>query len=337
MQPLISIVLATYNGEKFIRQQIESILEQDYDNLEIIIIDDCSTDTTVSIVQEYAKRDNRIDFVPLKTNLGAVGAFEAGLSRAKGKYIALSDQDDIFDKNKISTMSAELSIHPDFDMVVSDLRLIAEDGAVISESMWRFQKVKQRVGKPFHRLIYTNFVTGCSCMFTNRLLKMALPFPRGCIIHDWWLSVLAASARGGGILLLPSPLVSYRQHGVNVIGAHSGGVSTALRRAPDLNQRTEWYSKNVTRIEGYLESGAWNETELKILQSVKKVFYGYVTERDHTLLQRLLLLPSRLAFALAENPVHLTGIVVFTLVPRIVEFLRDILPTSRIGSERKGG
>lgn len=336
MQPLVSIVMAAYNGARFIRPQLDSLLAQAYDNLEIVIVDDCSTDDTRSICEEYLLRDARIRLIALAENRGAVHAFETGLAAARGDYIALCDQDDIFDPQKISAMVAALQANPGYGMVFSDLRLISEDGSVIAESMWRFQKMRQKQGRPFRQLIYTNFVTGCASLFTRELLSAALPFPRDCIIHDWWLSVVAASQRGGGILLLPRPLVSYRQHGVNVIGAHSGGVATALKRAPDLEQRTRWYQRNVARIEGYLTRDIWTRGELAELHAVREVFSGYAADSERGLLSRVKALPDRFSYSLTQNFSHALGTTLFTLFPPIVEVARTLAPAAGIGEQRKG-
>ena len=99
MNDLVSVVMATYNGDKFIRLQIESILNQSYSNLEIVVVDDASSDNTLTILQEYANADDRISIYPNDKNIGFVANFERGLMLVKGEYIALSDQDDIFDKN----------------------------------------------------------------------------------------------------------------------------------------------------------------------------------------------------------------------------------------------
>lgn len=216
---VVSIVMTTFNGEKYLRQQLDSILQQTYQYLELIVVDDASMDGTLSILEEYAALDDRIHIFPAKKNLGLVANFERGLKLAKGDFIALSDQDDIFRRDKIELLLTELKDYPSCDLAISDLSLIDKDGNEFAQSMWHYQKLNPKQGKPFRRLLYSNFATGCAMMFRRRLLYLATPFPANCIVHDWWLAVVAASSKGGGICLVKEPLTAYRQHLSNVIGA----------------------------------------------------------------------------------------------------------------------
>src|SRR5665811_477003 len=135
---LVSIVMATYNGEKYLRQQLDSILEQTYQHFELIVVDDASTDETLSILEEYAALDDRIHVFPAERNLGLVPNFERGLRLAEGDFIALSDQDDIFRKDKIELLLTALKDHPKRDLVLSDLSLIDANGNNIAHSMWSY-------------------------------------------------------------------------------------------------------------------------------------------------------------------------------------------------------
>lgn len=117
IQPLVSVVLCTYNGEKFLRPQIDSITAQTYPNLEIIIVDDVSSDSTSSILEEYRQKDSRVKFHINSANIGYNKNFEKAFSLATADYIAISDQDDIWESNKIELMMKDwlpvhcLSIH----------------------------------------------------------------------------------------------------------------------------------------------------------------------------------------------------------------------------------
>src|SRR5450759_436506 len=128
---LVSIVMATYNGEKYLRKQLDSILEQTYQHFELIVVDDASTDGTLSILAEYAALDDRIQVFPAEKNLGLVSNFERGLRLANGNFIAFSDQDDIFRKDKIKLLLSALKDHSSRDLAVSDLSLIDEDLSLI--------------------------------------------------------------------------------------------------------------------------------------------------------------------------------------------------------------
>src|SRR5581483_6393778 len=104
-EPLVSIALCTYNGEKFLRKQLDSLLLQDYNNIEIIIVDDRSTDNTWHIVQEYAKKDTRIFAYRNHQNIGYIRNFEKAILLCRGDYIALADQDDIRESRKIQILT----------------------------------------------------------------------------------------------------------------------------------------------------------------------------------------------------------------------------------------
>ena len=101
IQPLVSVVLCTFNGEKYLRPQLDSILSQSWTNLEVIISDDASTDGTVSIIKEYGRKDPRIRVFVNEVNSGYNKNFEKAFSHASSEHIAISDQDDIWESNKI--------------------------------------------------------------------------------------------------------------------------------------------------------------------------------------------------------------------------------------------
>lgn len=194
--------------------------------------------TTRSNYLKYADADDRISIYPNDKNIGFVANFERGIMLAKGDYIALSDQDDIFDENKIQTLINTLKASHGCDLVCSDLRLIDGEGNVVANSMWRSARIgpyKRRYD--FRRLVYENFATGCSMMMTRRLCDRSLPFPVDCLVHDWWIAVVAASKNSGGICFVNKPLVSYRQHSNNVIGTKIALPFNLMRFIRSINSK----------------------------------------------------------------------------------------------------
>lgn len=306
---LVSIVMATYNGEKYLRQQLDSILEQTYQHLELIVVDDASTDKTLSILNEYAAMDDRIHIFPAEKNLGLVANFERGLKLAKGDFIALSDQDDIFRNDKIELLLAAMKNHPDRDLVISDLSLIDEENNEIAQSMRRFQGLRPKQGKPFRRLLHSNFATGCSMMIRRRLLEHAIPFPPDCVVHDWWLAVIASSDKGGGICLVEEPLTAYRQHHANVLGARVAdkvsarkiidSIKATSRGVSIFDERMSMYKKlYVNRFAGYLQRPVWSEKERLIIEKGRVLYKDYESDAQRNLICRLTKLPQRLRHAL---------------------------------------
>lgn len=128
--PLISIAIATYNGEKYLKEQLDSIYAQTYKNIEVVVTDDCSTDKTVEILDKYAKTHGLKYFVNEK-NLGFVKNFEKAMTLCKGKFVALADQDDIWEKNKIQILYGHIG---DSLLIHSDASLIDAEGEIINTS-----------------------------------------------------------------------------------------------------------------------------------------------------------------------------------------------------------
>lgn len=299
---LISIVMATYNGQKFVRQQLDSILSQSYSNFEVIIVDDGSTDITALMIQDYVDKDPRITFFPSKHNLGLVKNFERGLIKARGELLVLADQDDIFNKHKIEKQLAMITATPEADMVISDLELIDEHDKQLAESMWGFQGVKPEKQAPFKRLCIDNYATGCSMLFTRKLLEYAIPFPAQLKIHDQWFALLAARKSGGGIEVIREPLTRYRQHQGNVIGAKSSkqlnwfNVCSKLFSLNGLKiyhqNSVQLISEKHLRVLSFLErSDLFSRQEVAYLRLLESILVTYLPGSDISFIRRMACLP----------------------------------------------
>jgi len=223
-QKLVSIAMATYNGEKYLRMQLDSILSQTYKNIEIIICDDCSTDGTVKILEEYRK-EHGITYYVNERNLGYIKNFEKVLGYCSGEYIALSDQDDIWLNNKIEFLLNNIGDSP---LIFSDACLIDHFGEIIAESFYGYQNIiTRKYPDQFKYLLFSNFVTGCTSLFKKEIIAKAIPFIDS-IPHDWWISLIASSI--GNIVEVKLPLVLYRRHSNNAIGAkESKGIKISVK------------------------------------------------------------------------------------------------------------
>ena len=215
---LVSVVMATFNGDKFLREQIESILSQSYSPIELIVFDDCSTDRSFEILEEYQNR-GLLSAYRNPSNLGYVKNFEKAIQKANGEYIALADQDDVWFPSKIEILVQEIGSNL---LIHSDASLINELGDEIASSFEDFAS-KMTVPDSFSEAVLNGAVTGCTCLFKKELLETALPFPDGLYIHDKWLGVLAFHQ--GGIKYIKKPLIAYRQHYQNSIGANQTSTS----------------------------------------------------------------------------------------------------------------
>jgi len=178
----ISVCIATYNGGKYIKEQLESIFTQLNQDAEVIISDDSSTDDTLEVINSFA--DKRIVVYPNQKFRSPIFNFENALKHAKGEYIFLSDQDDIWLPGRLDKMMA---FFDEYDMVVSDCRVVNDNLEVISESY--FDLVN---GKPgfVRNLTRTSAYNGCCMAFKRIILKKALPFPKNIMMHEFWLALI---------------------------------------------------------------------------------------------------------------------------------------------------
>jgi glycosyltransferase involved in cell wall biosynthesis len=214
MNKQVSIALCTYNGEKYILEQLDSILNQTYKPIEIIIVDDCSSDNTVQIIQEYQQKYSLIKLYCNSFNLGIVKSFNRALSLCGGDYVALSDQDDIWFPNKIEELINNIG---DNLLIHSDSILIDNSMNIISPSHFLSAK-KFKDKSHFIDYLISNNVTGCTVMVSKQLLTLALPIPENFYIHDHYLALIASFY--GKLKFLDKPLLYYRQHSQNTIGAY---------------------------------------------------------------------------------------------------------------------
>jgi len=211
---LVSVVIATYNGEKFIETQLESLFDQTYPNIEIIVIDDGSTDNTISIVNKFASQHTNIRVFKNENNLGFVKNFEKGCGLCKGDFIALCDQDDYWHKDKVKRLVEEIG---DCPMIYCNSVLCNEDLQSIEINI-SDRVICQSFNSCLQQAIFCR-IYGNTILFKKSLYKSAIPFLTA-IPHDWWLSYIATLH--GGIKYLPELLVYYRQHSANIYGAVGG-------------------------------------------------------------------------------------------------------------------
>jgi glycosyltransferase involved in cell wall biosynthesis len=227
--PLVSVVLCTYNGSLYLGEQLSSILLQSHKNIEVIIVDDCSTDNTVEIVKEFQRKDSRIQLFVNSINLGYNKNFEQALGLANADYFAISDQDDVWHEKKIELL---MQLWSDSSILIVAGRS-ASFTNVNSPSISRLKLKKPFNGNDARCFFLQNHIAGHNMILSRRLLKWAAPFPQS-IYYDWWLAVVACS--NGNIRGSEDVLVHHRIHSSNAstVSKDVSFHSTVVNRLPFL-------------------------------------------------------------------------------------------------------
>lgn len=272
--PLVSIVLATYNGERFLRQQFDSLLSQTYSNLEIIAVDDNSNDATLSILNEYAANHHHVKVYVNESNLGFIKNFDKGCSLSTGDLIALCDQDDYWSNDKIEKLVNAIGTAP---MIYSDSYLCRHD----------LQSMNKKVSDVVNCVPFINClqqavfcrIYGHATLFTRSLYNASTPF-LAAIPHDWWLSYTATLH--GEIKYLPEPLVYYRQHDSNLFGV-VGGKRRKHQKQDKLEKKRLEKIKIRQRVAAFYEQCPGNkEREKKVLLALTNCYQSFSLKNNIT-------------------------------------------------------
>jgi glycosyltransferase involved in cell wall biosynthesis len=219
----ISILLSTYNSESFLKEQIESILNQTITDWILYIRDDGSSDNTVSIIQKYCLDYENIIYVKDDLhNLGAKNSFIKLLTDIDSTYYMFCDHDDVWLPFKIERtllkMKETESLHPNKPILIfTDLKVVDANLNLINSSLWTYQKTDPQHSKNTYSLSIANPVTGCTIMINKKAKEVSLPMSPKSLMHDLWIALNVS--KYGFIDFVPEPTMLYRQHRVNVIGA----------------------------------------------------------------------------------------------------------------------
>lgn len=217
---MISIALCTYNGEHYIKEQLESIINQTLPPDEIIICDDCSKDNTKAEIKSVLGHWNGSwEFIENDKNLGFKKNFQKAISLCNGDIIFLSDQDDVWLSDKIEKMVKIFKSDPNCILAFHDVKIVDSNLKEIRPSFWNMLNFNPQ---PFFKMDYSillmkNVIQGSACAFRKKLFIHANPFPDD-VLHDYWLALVAA-ASGEKICPVNEKLALYRQSGHNAIGA----------------------------------------------------------------------------------------------------------------------
>jgi glycosyltransferase involved in cell wall biosynthesis len=261
-RPTVSVALCTHNGERFVVEQVRSILRQTVPPTQIVLSDDASTDQTVDLVRREVDDHlgEPVSLVVLRNEvaLGVTANFAQAVAACTGQLIALSDQDDLWIGDRVETMVDSFAADPGLTLLFSDAQLINGAGEPLRDTLFdsiRFTPGEQKevhLGQALTTLLRRNVVTGATVMFRRELLDEALPFPPAWV-HDEWLAIIAAIT--GRVDFLPQQLIEYRQHGGNQIGARKPTLRDKVSRVTV--PRTQRNERLVARAQALADRGGF--------------------------------------------------------------------------------
>lgn len=269
----IDILLSTYNGAEYLEQQLASIAVQVFSGWRLIARDDGSSDTSLEILKAFAdEHPDRVELVTVPAaRLGVVASYEMLLNSCSAPYIAFCDQDDIWLPDKLGVLLARMqSLESEAGssrpcLVHSDLSVIGADREHIADSLWIYQKLEPAKMQSLERLLVQGCVTACASMMNRALLQRVVPIPQDVIMHDWWISLIAAS--NGAIAHIDDVTVCYRQHGANDTGAKQWGLRYI---ANGLIQGRKHYKQSIqrTRLQAraLLDSGRLDDGQAAVVE-----------------------------------------------------------------------
>ncbi len=256
--------MSTFNGSRFIREQVDSILRQTHADFRLIIRDDGSVDDTTAILKEYASADGRVSVLEnsqanSQANLGARRSFMHLVSISEAPYFMLADQDDVWLPEKItkSFEKIEEMVRRYGEetplLVFTDLQVVDENLNEIHPSLWKYQRLDPTISSSWRNLLAQNVVTGCTIIANEAARRAALPFAWPGMMHDHWIAVNAA--RSGHVGFLDETTVLYRQHAANVEGSKNFGVAYAADKTKGLRARFAEYQKAAAHFGGISVTG----------------------------------------------------------------------------------
>jgi glycosyltransferase involved in cell wall biosynthesis len=256
--PLVSVAMATYNGEKYISAQLESIINQTYSSLEIIITDDASSDNTIKIIKDFQKEYAFIQLFINDNNSGVTKTFEHSFKNCSGDFIAISDQDDIWESNKIEVLLNQINNE---DAIYSNSLLVDKNGVSLNKEFKSLMNLQSYYdGAPF---LMGNCVPGHTILMRTAFVKKILPLP-GEMMFDRWISFCAAA--NNGIKYVDIALVKYRQHDSNTIGV--GKSKNKTRR----KTKEERFNIKLTELKAFEKAPIKNEATKKLLSQMLHLF-----------------------------------------------------------------
>jgi glycosyltransferase involved in cell wall biosynthesis len=269
--PTTSIALCTCNGERFLAEQLQSILAQTAASDEIILCDDASEDRTIDIARQYEKA-LPMRIIRNEQRLGVAANFAKAINACSGDLIFLCDQDDVWEPGKIRRFVEIFSGTAAPALVFSDAHLIDRDSRLLPTSLWKangFTAARRDAfenGNALRHLLRSNIVTGATAAFRSEFREAILPLPHGWM-HDYWIATLLSAL--GTVHCEPLPLTRYRVHATQQVGIHRNIISKAMKlasRTVDLAVERGKYEALKQRVERFARQPASEQLDLIALK-----------------------------------------------------------------------
>ncbi|WP_284680482.1 glycosyltransferase family 2 protein [Aceticella autotrophica] len=273
---MIDILISAYNGEEYIREQIDSILNQTYTDWRLLIRDDGSKDRTLEIIEGYVGKFNKkIYFINDKDkHLGASMSFFKLLNYSTADYIMFCDQDDVWIADKIEITLNKMhdleKLYPDKPILIhSNLKVVNGGLKIIDEFFWKYQKLNPNL-KRLNNLLIQNNVTGCTVMINRKLKDLLETVPGNLIMHDWWFALVASAF--GVIDYIDEPLILYRQHGANDTGAKKYRISYFINRSLKYDEAVKTINKIINQGKEF-----YSIYRNMLTKEQKDIVYNFIT------------------------------------------------------------
>lgn len=252
---MIAILLSTYNGERYLKEQIDSIINQDYKNWELYIRDDGSIDSTTDIIENYCQKYNNIFFLKDNYNKGAAQSFLYLLENIESEYYMFCDQDDVWFNDKITSVYTIIKDNEGKNtpvVVFSDAKIVDKDLKIIDNSFWHYNKILPQliISQPDYISVF-NCAPGCTMIFNNALKKCLIDYDDNILMHDWYIMIKALQY--GIVRYEKRALMMYRQHHNNVIGAMEISIKNRLMKIGDIKKSFRKQRETFDFVNKYLK------------------------------------------------------------------------------------
>lgn len=271
----IAVLLATYNGEMFLSQQLQSLVEQSYSNWVLYIRDDCSSDRTLNIIRDFQKKYPEKVFIMDNEgiNLGAKESFAALLKYTKEQYYMFCDQDDLWLPTKVERSFSEMKriehANPGSPVLCfCDAIVTNEKLNVISQSFWKSTSVDPFFLKKGKLFEIFNCAPGCTMIINHKLKDHLFPFPDKAPMHDWWIAIVAQ--RVGIVYPINEGLILYRQHSANTIGAENVERKYFFKKICQISDLIKTQRKHIEFLKDINGMGRWEFYWLKFRYTIMR-------------------------------------------------------------------